>query len=54
MIGTIARKEFVMLRRDARVRLTAVVLVVMVAVAFLSATSRYKDISQEQIGRAHV
>lgn len=37
-----------MLRRDARVRLTAVVLVIMVAVAFLSAAARYQDISRER------
>jgi ABC-2 type transport system permease protein len=48
MIGTVARKEFLALRRDSRVRMSAAVLVVMLIVALLSAAARYADLSQER------
>lgn len=47
MIATIARKEFLLLKRDPRVRLTAVVLVIMLLVALVSAGARFADVRQE-------
>lgn len=47
MIGIVARKEFLLLKRDPRVRLTAVVLVVMLLVALASAAVRFADVRQE-------
>ena len=48
MIGTVARKEYLALRRDARVRLTAIMLLLMLLVAFASAAARYTSVSQER------
>ncbi|MDH3619909.1 MAG: DUF3526 domain-containing protein [Gammaproteobacteria bacterium] len=48
MIRTVAAKEFRALARDPRVRLTAVILVLMLLVSLLSAISRFADVSQER------
>ena len=48
MIRIVAAKEFTLLRRDPRVRLTAVILVLMLLVALISAVARYQDVSQER------
>ncbi len=48
MVGTVARKEFLALKRDSRVRLTAIMLIVMLLVALASAAARYSDVSRER------
>jgi len=48
MISTIAAKEFQTLARDPRVRLTAVLLVIMLLVSLLSAVLRFDDVSRER------
>ena len=48
MIRIVAAKEFTLLRRDPRVRLTAAILVLMLFVALVSAVARYQDVSQER------
>lgn len=48
MLKTVAAKEFRMLARDARVRLTALLLIVMLLVSLISAVMRYADVSQER------
>ena len=48
MLKTVAAKEFRTLARDARVRLTAGLLIVMLVVSLVSAVLRYADVSQER------